>query len=624
MPDVTADSLKILERSSDVRHMRSWSRNFHQQHWGQRNGARITFVDEGAVSRAIDCFTSEESFGLVHKSPLLVRKSYVELWDYLWATYLGFEQNVVLPSGATIVYGHPGIGKSVSLLYLMCAAAEAKVPFVFHRAGTNAAFVCLNDGQFFIPVENLPGITFVKRALVLIDSTQQQLSADAFDVSSAHVVLASSPAPARYKDLLKLRTALFFTMSLVHPAEFRAILHLRIVGLGAQHQVIPLTKTYTGPADALVPAEVLSWPVDPVDLDSVSAYGDMTRMDVDLADASVTSSDAGNARALFHAPATVAVPSTSQPRLWDPLRVFELCGPNLHIALSPKIWHTGSPLELLGATTWQVALQNSISSLSLLTGLSSKDSFAANTSVSGYHTLFFEQPDSTGAVGHQPPTNPVIPTPFLRSVVYAAVRTAQRLEQLKMLGHVRGLGAIHGIIFEAAALDYLSTARLTAILPSSATSFVVAPQDSSARPYVVNPPSITTARMKATPLPYAGNAKGLDSIADQLGFCTLPSGFASADALMIAQGDSHCRFEILFQVTVSKVHPIKQAGVNSVLRALDRHRRTETRRVFLFVSDSDEKGRSLATANYKYLDDWEIGYVTIADKDLLNLSEDAE
>ncbi|EJD50615.1 hypothetical protein AURDEDRAFT_182493 [Auricularia subglabra TFB-10046 SS5] len=582
--DVCPQSLLTLQRERRAGCARPWLEAFHQQYWGRHNGARVAFEDDGSC-RTVDCITN--SFNLQHKSPLLVRDTYLELWEHLWASYLGVkdDENPLGGSGATIVYGHPGTGKSVALFYLMCAAAEAKIPFVFHLAGSATAFVCLDSGPYFIPIGILPSIVFVKRALVLIDSASSQLSPDAYDVPTAHVVFATCHKPALYKHLAKSTRALFFTMSLVDPDEFRAILRLRRAGMGVQHEVVPLIPAHTS-AIALIAQDE----VKPVRSNPAVAYEDAARTDVDL-----------NAAVSCGA-------STSSLKFWDPVRVFELCGPNLRDALSPKLWTTGNPLELLGSKTRQLALQRTASSLAILAD-----------------TLFFERPDHNGPVTHYPPANPVIPTSFLRGVVYAAVRGAWRGEHVQMLRQLDGLGAIHGLVFEAVALDYLATApRFTAALSSSEETLNVRVLlDKPSRKY---PEGYTLARTVtvwstqwASLAPPGGGSdlEGLDSIADKLGFYETPSTLSSVNALMLAKGDDLCRYEILFQVTISEARSIKKPDIDTVVQALNRHtQKPSRRRIFLFVSNTPHSGRRLAAFEYEALSDWEIGYVALTNDDL--------
>lgn len=324
-------------------------------------------------------------------------------------------------------------------------------------------------------------------------------------------------------------------------------------------------------AVSLLGTEHAVLPVAPSDSDDIS------RMDVDL------DSDIDRLSLATH---------HGQER-WDPLTVFEYCGPNLRTALAPHPRVTGNPLELLRRA----------------------DVFDA----ASFHTFFFKRPDPNLPVTLKPPANLVIPTAFLRGVGYAAVRLAQPAQQVELLRRVRwASGASYQMVFEAAMLGYLPTAHIVADLPSSATSLVIYPHPPP-RAYFVCPSSTPLPATATAPTLLACTGEGVENIPDQLGFSALPAGFPSAHALMLAEDSSGRRWEILFQVTVSKARPIVKADIDSLVQALSRHRHTHPpRRLFLFVSDWPEKGPSLPGADASAaLSGWEIGYVTVGDHDLL-------
>ncbi|EJD48409.1 hypothetical protein AURDEDRAFT_122805 [Auricularia subglabra TFB-10046 SS5] len=494
-----------------------WLEDFHERHWAKQNGAIVPFEDGGST-RSILCI--KNSFDILNPSPLLVRNAYLDLWNYLSEVYL----NASPPRRfGTLVYGHPGIGKSLSLFFLMCAAAEHRIPFVFHRAGTQRAFVCLDAGSFFIPAMEIETLDFTAPALILIDSAEHHaLTADVYRVPKAHVVVVtSSPAPVLHREFVKQKSACFYTMSLVGSAEFRAILYLRTLSVDTPGTIAPLTA-----GDTVVTQTE-------VDLDE----------DVD-----------------------VRPPANQSDKFWTPQEVFDICGPNLHWVFLEHDRVTGMPDEILQWTHFN----STTLAARALAGVRSGDPVTA-----GFRTFFFEQPDPRGPVSTSRPRNTVIPTPFLRGALYAAVREKQYHEQIQMLSQVRGLGAVHDVVFEGVVLTYLATTPHTAVLPPRTPSaispphamvFSIIPQDDPLHPYLVSavPDEGPFARTTSTQVACAGNALGLTSIEDGLGFCTLPPGFASADALMLAQSvDGATRFEIAFQVTVSKARPIKKRDIEA-------------------------------------------------------------
>lgn len=549
--------------------------DFRKQHWGRRNGTIVTFED-GGLSRTVLCINNR--FDLDSSSPLLVRKVYVELWKYLCRNYLDFG---TARRFGTIVYGSRGIGKTSSLYFLMCAAAEHQVPFVFHRTGTSTAFVCLDAGSFFIPAHDVETIGFRTRALILIDScTPDGLPVDVYKVPGIHVVVASPPEPRRYHSFAKEKSAMFYMLNLVDRAEFRAILHLRTLRADA-----PGTPVLLLSDEHIFPA-----PVSPED------------------------------EATFRPPAGA---------VWSPLEVFDICGPDLCWALKNHLRVSGDAYEVLPLMNLRRVFQRVLGESVSADFASTVDLQLGDLILTELRIFLYGKPGRYGPVFHSPGLEFVIPTRYLRRAIHDAVGELDHQDQLCLLARLQLFETIHDVILEGVIFDHLATAPLTVFVPSNSSaessrptaSFIVFPQDSLTHSYTVTSvfPHTAPAGKTATQLAQEGDANGLVSIEDQLGFCILPIGFPGADAIGIAGGvEGNSRYELIFQVTVSGAHPIKQRAIDSITTALDAHPcEGKRRRVFVFVSDGVAKCEALASCSYPPLAGWEVGYVSVT-KDQLS------
>ncbi|EJD37551.1 hypothetical protein AURDEDRAFT_173409 [Auricularia subglabra TFB-10046 SS5] len=571
---VTPETLKFLDTPSGRTHGPPWLKGFHQRHWGVQNGAEVSFADGDSIRKVV-CI--QNAFYESHGFPFLVRSTYLDLWKHIVDHYLQADDHDDLhgPPEDTVVSGHPGIGKSKSLQFLMCAAAEAKVPFIFHMGGSSYSYVCLDAGGFFITADRTGSLEFTSRALVLIDSHN-----DIPFPSSAHIVLAASPGRLRCRPFGKIREAEYFTMSLPTLAEFRAILQLRKAGMDPQRRAVSVVDPMS------------SIPTSTVTQEDGSAITGYEVMDVDL-------------DPKFRVPGPQL-----DAKHWDPIEVFQLCGPDLRCALPLHNRFSGNPLELLPWRHWPSALQ------------------AATTALRGYipymlyghHTLFFELPDPSGPLTGHIPVNLSVPTPFLRGIVASAARDLKPAERLALFSRTRTYPTIRGVAFEAAALAHLSTAHLRpAFRAPSAAPVVIGPHGAQ---YV--------AKMDAgAPLPVPVNAaprrlfyfRGTQPpcIDNTPGFCEFPRALAGVDALLLADGPAEdaVRYEILFQVAL---RGIKQPAFDTIIAGLDAHAEADgrpRRRVLLFVSEEPEAGQDWMASDHPSPPGWELGRLTVTASDLL-------
>lgn len=378
MRQVTPFTANILRRTSGEDHVTSFLEDFHEKHWGRRNGETVAYRHGGATGTIL---AINDSFDIDNKGFILVRECYLGLWDYLRSIYLDVKDDDDLKTGyrGTVLYGHPGIGKSVGLYFLMCAAAEARIPFVFHRAPSSDAYVCLDEQAWHIPATMIPKIQFTTRALVLIDSCADVgLTVDVYGARSAHVVVASPPVYIRYKEFVKYTWARFYTLELPKMSELGAILHLRT-----------LRAAQVGNTVSVLDRSHISL----VDIE-----------DVDDDDS-------------FHA-------DNEANRVCNPLELFELLGPNLRVVLSGS----GQPEALILEMEQQALMRLGIRAATALSRGELIDTAA-------YDRLFFQQPHSESPITPCPPDNSTIPTRFLRGILRDAIRTLKLEDQLAALAH---------------------------------------------------------------------------------------------------------------------------------------------------------------------------------------------
>ncbi|EJD45987.1 hypothetical protein AURDEDRAFT_165049 [Auricularia subglabra TFB-10046 SS5] len=554
---------------------------FREKHWGKPNGREVVM---GADGRMVCVKTT---FGRLARGPILVRRTYLDLWTHLRDTYLDAERGVYTPSGATIIYGHPGIGKSVSLYFLMAAAAEHKVPFVFHRTGTGYVYVCLDAGEFILPSEGAYFLAFTTPAFAFVDSDSTALDSSTYDVcrlDTAHVVIAASPESSRrYRDIAKDRGAKYFTMALPSEEELRAIICLHSpAGLVAADRAVSVTE----PAGFCLGNALAS-----------------------LADSAGGSSvDDGS-----------AVPRTAEEsRHWNPLEVFNLLGPNLRTALRVRLRVSGEPDELFPSVWWDEFMNDPVDILQL-------NSMHADPDAPGYHTLFFEQPGRSGPVTLYAPRNLCVPTPLLRSVVLGAFRRCPRAQQLGLLS--KAVSGVRETFVEAALLDYIARVPFTAVFRPPKPTLAIGPRTSQSQPS-----DVVHTSTGATPLYFSApdrmshdcnlKATPLFLVPETPRFYSLPLGFSTADALLLADWEgtdleAH-RYEIMLQVTVANGPAIRRREVDAVANSLASHQHGRPRRrVFLFVTDAPDKSAALAAGVYRALEGWEIGSVTVTQPELL-------
>ncbi|RDX40177.1 hypothetical protein OH76DRAFT_1490510 [Lentinus brumalis] len=125
---------------------------------------------------------------------LVIRPEYIWLRETIETGYL---QTVK----AVIVTGHPGIGKTVWLLYLLLHRLERKLPTAIHLFGDT--FVIFDDnGATVRDAEDYVQMTNDYWALSDANITIRQPCL-AFQGSEARIILASSPRPDRWKEWKK-------------------------------------------------------------------------------------------------------------------------------------------------------------------------------------------------------------------------------------------------------------------------------------------------------------------------------------------------------------------------------------------------------------------------------------
>ncbi|KZV77972.1 hypothetical protein EXIGLDRAFT_791522, partial [Exidia glandulosa HHB12029] len=167
-----------------------------------------------------------------------------------------------------------------------------------------------------------------------------------------------------------------------------------------------------------------------------------------------------------------------QKKFWDYMDLYRLLGPNVRSAFADVVWRSGDPhKDLIDPTSFSKSVEDYIKVLKVLADPGSGHVAGGSVRASGFHKLFFEISDPQNKVTSQPPNSHMVPTAFLRHIVFQLVDWLQKAEQLKFLDAVQSTGSIHGTIFEGAILSYLPTAAVRAVLPN--TTIIIAPQPSS-------------------------------------------------------------------------------------------------------------------------------------------------
>ncbi|KZV79890.1 hypothetical protein EXIGLDRAFT_734031 [Exidia glandulosa HHB12029] len=594
---VSAASLEVL-REAKIAARPPHYRDFRERHWGKRGAATVR------VPRLLDPLVflpyAHELDPNLGDSRIVVRSVYRQLWNHIYGKYIAAAARPDERScKATIVWGHPGIGKSVSLIYLMVAAAELQLPFVYYRTGLPYAYVCLDVGDFLIKPEMLSFLEHTVPTLILVDSSPVMDTPQyVYDTRNTHVVLASSPATGRHSVLAKYRQGTYYTLDLVPENEFRAMIYLR---------------------------EERSTPFD-----EVSAFWTGIRVQTDDA----AGDDDTDADDLDDAPVPTDI---GGDLFWKRMDVYRLLGPNVRTAFFDFKWSSGDPYEDLLNTADPRNVEDYISILQVVASPGSGHVFGGHARASGFHKLFYELPKPGEPHTNGPPNLHTVPTAFLRHVVLRLVYQLQKAEQLKFLDAVLGRGNLHGTIFEGAILSYLRTTAVTAVLPplpatstssSTATStpltIIITPQSDPLSPSFIVYLDDTPALPKISVLPH--ERAFCDLSADcptQPGFYVFKKGFASGDALILADsiGPLPVRYEIIVRVTVAEKHDVKVSGIKNVTKALDRYKHPHRTRLFLWVTDTELKGKKLASRKHKALDGWQVGYVVVTPQDLYRISK---
>ncbi|KAH9176554.1 hypothetical protein EDB89DRAFT_1846054 [Lactarius sanguifluus] len=145
------------------------------------------------------CFILKLGIPGIWRSELLVRKEYIQLYEYC-DKYLESRRNMQTPP-SVVITGQPGIGKSYWVTYALCRRLTEGKPVIWFRSTQRYLFV--EEGVFTVP-SDYPSTDFKTRIWAFIDA--DDCGNGIPDYLAPHetnhlIILCSSPQSARWKRL---------------------------------------------------------------------------------------------------------------------------------------------------------------------------------------------------------------------------------------------------------------------------------------------------------------------------------------------------------------------------------------------------------------------------------------
>ncbi|KAH9006497.1 hypothetical protein EDB86DRAFT_2795089, partial [Lactarius hatsudake] len=148
------------------------------------------------------CFILKLGIPGIWRSELLVRKEYIQLYEYC-DKYLESRRNDQKPP-SVVITGQPGIGKSYWLTYALCRRLTEGGPVIWFRSGKRYLFV--DEGVFVIPPD-YPSTDFKTRIWTLIDADDSKDGIPdclaTLQETNHLIILSSSPKSSRWKILTR-------------------------------------------------------------------------------------------------------------------------------------------------------------------------------------------------------------------------------------------------------------------------------------------------------------------------------------------------------------------------------------------------------------------------------------
>ncbi|KAJ7597651.1 hypothetical protein C8J56DRAFT_325393 [Mycena floridula] len=143
---------------------KSWENNVHLRQWGH---AAETEVEGVEVLPSCFSLAGDQSYGL--RSAIYVREDYKTGWKHIFEGMKGPQ-----PSDGFVVWGHPGIGKSLFFRFVFAKALENKIPIAL----CEAAFVFYfdKDGARQMTYAEAETITSLEPVLALFDTDYEMES----------------------------------------------------------------------------------------------------------------------------------------------------------------------------------------------------------------------------------------------------------------------------------------------------------------------------------------------------------------------------------------------------------------------------------------------------------------
>ncbi|GAA6006744.1 hypothetical protein JCM10207_009081 [Rhodosporidiobolus poonsookiae] len=144
-----------------------------------------------------------------------------------------------------VIYGPPGVGKSLSLYFFLSSAIEELRPVVFWAAREPAAFI-FTDGQVYeYPAASLSKVVFPTRVLVLVDAVSDETAVPSYirSMDNAVFVLTSSPQSSRCIGFAKQTRACFWHVGPWQTTELQ-------LGQSLARLLVPLPRSANDPEDA--------------------------------------------------------------------------------------------------------------------------------------------------------------------------------------------------------------------------------------------------------------------------------------------------------------------------------------------------------------------------------------
>ncbi|KAJ7223068.1 hypothetical protein GGX14DRAFT_540146 [Mycena pura] len=195
--DIHSDTAMVIDDDSD----------------SQATPVNLTYKVYSGITEVVEALIMPLSTGRI----LVAREEYMFLRKQLEDMFAA----IPLPHWAAVVTGHPGIGKTMFLVYLLLCRLESKSPTAV-QVDNDQYYIFDEQGVSIFRLNQFP--TRLRRCWALVDSNESVVSPCTPCTRMAeYVVLTTLPEPSRWKTWLKYRGGEIIVSELPTTLEIAAI-----------------------------------------------------------------------------------------------------------------------------------------------------------------------------------------------------------------------------------------------------------------------------------------------------------------------------------------------------------------------------------------------------------------